>query len=267
MSACIYCIKNKINGHCYIGQTIDYSGRISKHRTELRGNRHCNMILQRAYNKYGEDAFEASIIEYVDDYSKIGERERYWIDQLGYYNIDKGREGFTPIALRNMSEAHKGKISPRRVVPEDVAIDMLAISEFCDGAVRKMVTLTGYSRQSLKGIAAKETYQDIVERYDKLTFSERLQFCTQAIEKYDYKVWENSNCVCPKKNAYVYFLGKQLDWNCQQMGLYIPLSHSVFRRYRAEINSGRRKIDTTFSEEEIKQILKVFCIKKTMPWE
>ena len=267
MPACIYCIKNKVNGHCYIGQTIDFRNRISKHRTELRGNRHCNAILQRAYNKYGEDAFECSIIEQVNDYSKIGERERYWIEQLGYYNIDKGREGFTPKALQNMSEAHKGKISPSRAIPEDTALDVLAIAEFCDGAVRKMVSLTGYSRQSLKCLVKRETYQDIAKQYNTLTFSERLQRCTQAIEKYHFKVWENSNCVCPKKNAYIYFLGRYLKWDNKLLKLYIPLSSSSFYRYRTEVESGEREIDTTFSEDEIKQILKAFCLKKTMPWE
>ena len=35
MSACIYCIENSVNGHCYIGQTIDYVARKSKHLREL----------------------------------------------------------------------------------------------------------------------------------------------------------------------------------------------------------------------------------------
>lgn len=63
MPACIYCIENKINGHCYIDQIKNFIQRRSKHFSELRRNAHHNSHLQKAYNKYGEQNFQIYILE------------------------------------------------------------------------------------------------------------------------------------------------------------------------------------------------------------
>ena len=57
MASGIYTITNKINGHKYIGGATSLSNRWSAHRRNLRRGTHCNEYLQRAWNKYGEQAF------------------------------------------------------------------------------------------------------------------------------------------------------------------------------------------------------------------
>lgn len=53
----IYCIIHLASGQLYIGQAQDIAGRWSTHLAELaRGRHHCQH-LQRAWNKYGADAF------------------------------------------------------------------------------------------------------------------------------------------------------------------------------------------------------------------
>ena len=63
MTCGIYMILNKNNGKIYIGQSIDAEYRMKKHKQQLTGNYHSNTHLQRAWNKYGEDAFEFNLLE------------------------------------------------------------------------------------------------------------------------------------------------------------------------------------------------------------
>lgn len=57
MKAYIYFIINDINGKRYVGQTTDFSRRKYTHFKHLRENRHANIKLQNAWNKYGEKNF------------------------------------------------------------------------------------------------------------------------------------------------------------------------------------------------------------------
>lgn len=92
----IYMIKNKVNGMVYIGQTRQGKKRWTQHRTELRNNKHYNTHLQNSWNRYGEDNFEFSVVEYceLDD---LNDKERYWISRYnsmcsvyGYNNESGG---------------------------------------------------------------------------------------------------------------------------------------------------------------------------------
>ena len=92
----IYSILNKINGKIYIGQTERlFSRRTTEHKSKLRGQDHRNPHLQNSWNKYGEDAFEFSILEICDN-DKLNDNEDWWIDFFDStdhnkgYNIQKG---------------------------------------------------------------------------------------------------------------------------------------------------------------------------------
>ena len=85
----IYCIENRINHKSYIGSSKNLYQRLLKHFALLRYNKHQNAHLQNAWNKYGEDNFEWSIIEICDN-SILTEREQYCIDLFGAeYNITR----------------------------------------------------------------------------------------------------------------------------------------------------------------------------------
>lgn len=90
----IYQIKNKSNNKVYIGQTIQsFQRRYWLHQWKLRNNVHDNKYLQNAWNKYGEDNFEFSVVE-ITDKNNIDEREKYWIkyykDRKICYSIQSG---------------------------------------------------------------------------------------------------------------------------------------------------------------------------------
>ena len=78
----IYRIKNLINDKIYVGSTTkSFSIRWRQWRGDLKRNK-ANKHLSNAWNKYGKDVFEFSILEVVIDKEKVLEREQYWIDTL-----------------------------------------------------------------------------------------------------------------------------------------------------------------------------------------
>jgi len=85
----IYQIKNIINGKCYIGSAAHgFKQRWRLHRNQLRRGVHGNSYLQRAFDKYGEDAFEFSIIEVIKDTKDIIKREQWYLDTYIRWGLD-----------------------------------------------------------------------------------------------------------------------------------------------------------------------------------
>lgn len=92
MEAGVYLISNNVNGKCYVGSSIHLTQRRKEHFSRLMHNKHENIHLQNAYNKYGREAFEFEILEIlsIDDNIKenLLKREQFWIDNLKpEYNI------------------------------------------------------------------------------------------------------------------------------------------------------------------------------------
>lgn len=97
----VYQILNLKNDKIYIGSSSHMNGGIKRrwyeHVTALQNNCHANTHLQRAWNLYGAENFQFSIIEDIDrDKQKILEREQYYIDYFfkikgkdNCYNINK----------------------------------------------------------------------------------------------------------------------------------------------------------------------------------
>ena len=115
----IYGIRNIENDKIYIGKTgMNFGDRWDSHRSLLRNNKHENLHLQRAWNKYGEDAFEFIIVEECS-VSELDEKEKYWIKHykdLGLaYNILDGGDGFNNLGT-HLSEETKRKIGEKNRV-------------------------------------------------------------------------------------------------------------------------------------------------------
>ena len=60
---CTYIIKCTTSGKNYYGSTSNFKKRVSQHKYLLLRNRHHSAHLQKAWNKYGEAAFEFSILK------------------------------------------------------------------------------------------------------------------------------------------------------------------------------------------------------------
>lgn len=86
----IYQIQHATSRKLYVGSATNILDRWSAHRWELRSGVHGNARLQNAWSKYGEGAFEFSILETCASWSKEIqlERETAWIQWLQpEYNI------------------------------------------------------------------------------------------------------------------------------------------------------------------------------------
>lgn len=82
----IYRIKNLINNKCYYGSSKEIEKRWSRHENELNKNKHHNIYLQRAWNKYGKTNFSFEVVETC----KIKELlvfEQKYLDTKPEYNI------------------------------------------------------------------------------------------------------------------------------------------------------------------------------------
>jgi hypothetical protein len=111
----IYKISFKGSNKVYIGLTNNFAQRKNEHIKALRGNRHFNIHLQRAFVKYGEDSFLMELLEECD-LCDLNEREKYYILKFNSFNdgfnLTTGGERFlfSDDVKRRISEKHKGKI-------------------------------------------------------------------------------------------------------------------------------------------------------------
>ena len=142
----VYKITNKINGKIYIGQTVStLSTRWSQHvNNALKGK--ASMVISKAIKKYGPDSFERKVLVRCNSIEEMNHRETYYIGifrstiPVGY-NVDSGgknkrthestKEKLSKAKMgkkkgphseqhrKRLSEAHKGRVYPNRVLSEE----------------------------------------------------------------------------------------------------------------------------------------------------
>jgi group I intron endonuclease len=75
----IYIIQNNINKHIYIGSSINVKKRFNSHLNLLSKNKHFNLHLQSAWNKYGKENFVFLHVEKISTPETRLIRENKWI--------------------------------------------------------------------------------------------------------------------------------------------------------------------------------------------
>jgi group I intron endonuclease len=115
----ITCLRNL---KMYVGGTSNLYMRRANHLNRLKNGGHARR-LQADWDRYGREAFEIDVIQYVDDVDDLHECEQFWIEALqttdprhGYNTVaafvmplpKRARSGWT------MSEEQKAKIAAAR---------------------------------------------------------------------------------------------------------------------------------------------------------
>jgi len=97
----IYCFRHIASGRIYIGQAMDLSVRIIQHLNDFSSN----IILQRALNKHGLEAFEFLVVEFVTETSLLTTREQLHLDWL--FNLSSEfRYNICPTASSMLGYTH-----------------------------------------------------------------------------------------------------------------------------------------------------------------
>jgi group I intron endonuclease len=116
------------SGKSYIGQTkYDLDVRFKQHVIEAI-NKESHYMFHQALRKYGPENFESEILEIIEDYNNIDEREKHWISYYDTYNngynmteggygrpydwkhSDESKQKMSEYA-KNRADEHKAKIS------------------------------------------------------------------------------------------------------------------------------------------------------------
>ena len=84
----IYIIKSSTTIRVYIGSTSNFDNRKWKHFNDLKENKH-QYKFQNGYNKHKNFVFE--VLEYVEDVSKLIEREQFYLDTLLFASEDNDK--------------------------------------------------------------------------------------------------------------------------------------------------------------------------------
>lgn len=129
--AIVYMATNAVNGKRYIGVTKrTLAERKYQHLHDAKAGRRGCRIFFAAINKYGEEAFEWSILATIETYADaLNEEIRLIAELKPEYNITRGGQGVvgvprTPEWRANMSKGLMGRESPRawlgKKMPRDV---------------------------------------------------------------------------------------------------------------------------------------------------
>lgn len=153
----IYKIENKLNQNLYIGITTNPQVRKNRHFNYLRLNKHPNLHLQSAFNKYGEENFFFEILEsFESDEECAYKKEAEYIEKFdAYLNGYNGNRG---------SKAHNG--APGRFTQEEI-FQILACNHFYKRSGRVISEYFNCPNSTINNITYRRNYKNDCDIFDK----------------------------------------------------------------------------------------------------
>ncbi len=117
----VYCLINKINGHCYVGSSINLASRMKNYLNKafLKTKQNINMPIIKALFKYDQSNFTLLILEYVESKS-LTIRETYFITSvMPYYNVLK--QGYSCLGYKHTNNTKQllSQLAKNRVHSEE----------------------------------------------------------------------------------------------------------------------------------------------------
>ena len=106
----VYCLINKVNGHSYVGSSINLASRMRNYLNKafLKSKKNTNMPITRALLRYDHSNFTLLILEYVEGSATelLTARETFFISHIiPYYNVLK--QGYSSLGYKHTEETKK----------------------------------------------------------------------------------------------------------------------------------------------------------------
>lgn len=186
----IYKITNKINGNCYIGQSINILSRWSRHKY---GYKNEDTRLYRSMRKHGIENYEFEIIEECEK-DCLNERELYWINNIKpKYNTAGGGNSIYGFSL---SEEHKQKLREANIgkkmpdnIKKKISKGLKSSSSYKEGIARRNFNKENHPSWGMKRTAQqrKKMSDSQIKYFNNLTEEQKKQrkefFSKNNIEK------------------------------------------------------------------------------------
>lgn len=229
----IYKIENKVNGKVYVGQSVNIELRWGNHKSELKHNNHNNKYLQRAWNKYGSENFEFTVLEECE-LRELNSKEIFWIEYFDSYNsgynATLGGEGTQMISENTIQKIYElyssGDYIPREI-GEMLGVDRRTVERYLNNGTELGICDYNGSLSRLNCHVKKVICLNTLEIFESVK---------EAQDK--YKVYGIASC-CKHKHKYAgtNIDGEPLLW--MHLDEYILYSEAEINDY---INNIRLEI-------------------------
>jgi group I intron endonuclease len=111
----VYEIVHIASGKRYVGSaSVSFASRLRCHRHDLKKQRHSSVLLQRAWNKYGPEAFEFRIVESTAPEHAIAVEQTF----IDWRNSTDPSRGFNILAVAGSSRGCKRSNETRQKIRE-----------------------------------------------------------------------------------------------------------------------------------------------------
>lgn len=207
----IYLIENLINGKVYIGKSTNIHRRIRSHISQLNGKhkKSENQHFINSWHKYGRENFDYRILEECD-FSKLKERELYW---MNYYKSTNPEKGY-----------NKRLDSEGGMIPHDETKKKLSNAQIRRWSCKKARLKNGertsefwknnpnVKEKMAEKVKKKKQKYRFIQMLEDNTIIHVYESMDEVIHENPTYKWQNIYCVCNgyKKRIYGYKWKKEL---------------------------------------------------------
>ena len=278
----VYSIHFK-NSNCiklYIGSTISNLGfynRWKSHISSLRRNKYSCHILQKAYDKYGEENMIFKIIEECEeDICLI--REQYFIDLYDTYNngYNARKNAENNYGLKHTTET-KNKMSKTRTKRHKYSDDVINLYKD-NKSTREISKLLNICRNSVKKILSENNIEmrSVVETRKKLVYQyningifikeyESVNFCSRELNIQSAGIFYVLNGKCSHyKNFYFSYEKLTEDEILEKVNYFKNNPKNIKYKNIKQIDDNDNIVKIWKDLKEIKDILKYPTIHKAV---
>lgn len=246
----VYIITNLVNGKKYIGSSKNLKDRLQRHIWELNKGIHINTHLQNSWNKYGEDSFQYSVLEYCSEEVQFS-RENFFIETiLPEYNIEIGAMEIkhSKETKEKISNTLKNKYS-QGVYPQQKYAGIYYIYDIRDWSLYKKV-------QGLNQ-AAKLFYSETgalkISQVNKGIIKDFYVICDRELSSIE----ERKNFIY--ENAFRYKSSTQKEY----LGVYINHTLQYFRTTKQAVQFMNCSSESTLKKHRTATICNPYIVPNT----